>query len=92
MSVASIPKDQTALLLPAKGGALIVTPHHPVPVPSAGEVLVQLAAVGLNPIDAVVRAFGVLIERYPAILGVDGAGVVVTIGEGVEGVNVGDRV
>lgn len=33
-----------------------------------------------------------VIKEYPALLGTDGAGVVVQLGEGVEGVEVGDRV
>ena len=87
----SLPTEQNALVLASKGGALAVQPT-PVPAPGAGEVLVQLAAAALNPIDVAVRLFGVFVEKYPAVIGCDGAGTVVALGAGVEGVHVGDRV
>ena len=86
--MSTVPQQQKALILETKGGALTVKPS-PVPAPRVGEVLVRLDAVALNPIDALVSY---MIEKFPAIIGVDGAGVVVALGEGVEGVGVGDRV
>lgn len=65
------------------------------PVPAPGEVLVRVHAVSVNPIDWKIRS-GAARERFPisfpAILGRDLAGTVAKIGEGVQGVNVGDRV
>lgn len=64
------------------------------PVPAAGEVLVQIAASGLNPIDFKIRT-GVApyaMPELPAILGTDMAGVVVQVGAGVSDFKVGDEV
>jgi NADPH:quinone reductase-like Zn-dependent oxidoreductase len=65
------------------------------PVPAAGEVLVRVHAVSVNPIDWKIRS-GAARERFPvtfpAILGRDVAGIVAKLGEGVEGFKVGDRV
>jgi NADPH2:quinone reductase len=63
----------------------------PKPVPKAGEVLVKVAAAGLNFIDTYFRE-----GRYPAELpfvpGQEGAGVVAAIGDGVTQFAVGDHV
>ena len=65
------------------------------PVPARGEVLVRVHAASINPVDWKMRS-GEAKERFPvtfpAILGRDVAGMVAGIGEGVEGVKVGDRV
>jgi NADPH:quinone reductase-like Zn-dependent oxidoreductase len=65
------------------------------PVAGRGEVLVRVHAVSINPVDWKMRS-GAAKERFPVtfpgILGRDVAGVVAGIGEGVEGVKVGDRV
>jgi len=67
----------------------------PMPVPAAGEVLVKTIAVSINPIDWKLRR-GDLKEMmplgFPAILGRDLSGEVVALGEGVNGLNVGERV
>jgi NADPH:quinone reductase len=62
------------------------------PVPGPGQVLVQVAAAGVNFMDIGARR-GVLARGYePTILGVEGAGRVVEVGDGVVGFKVGDRV
>jgi NADPH:quinone reductase-like Zn-dependent oxidoreductase len=61
------------------------------PEPAAGEALVQLRAAGLNHLDIWVRK-GLPSVPKPRILGADGAGVVVALGDGVEGLEVGQRV
>lgn len=63
------------------------------PSPGAGEVLVEVKAVGLNPIEWKQRS-GVRPApgESPHRLGSDAAGVVSAVGEGVEGFAVGDRV
>lgn len=63
-----------------------------IPVPGRGEVLVELHAVGLNPMDWMMRDTGLFIPKWPAIFGFDGAGIVKQVGEGVTNVLVGDRV
>ena len=69
--------------------------EYPDPVPGPGEVLVQVAATSVNPIDYKRRA-GLTKDFYPmqfpGLIGVDMAGTVVKIGPGVEGFSAGDRV
>jgi len=63
----------------------------PDPKPGAGEVLIALRAASLNHLDIWVRR-GLPSVPKPHILGADGAGVVDALGEGVDGLSVGDRV
>lgn len=62
------------------------------PEVQAGELLVRVRAVSLNPVDLKLLHGGHPMWRYPHVPGVDGAGVVEAVGPGVDGVRVGDRV
>jgi len=75
-------------------GAPLVIGERAVPKPAAGEVLVRVAAAGLNPLDAKIRAgqAGHAKQPLPAVLGIDMAGTVVTVGEGVTAWQPGDEV
>ena len=66
----------------------------PCPVPGAGEVLVRVAAAGVNPVDWKVRsgASGNAFGEPPYIPGWDLAGVVEATGPGVTGLTAGDQV
>ncbi|HRA75094.1 MAG TPA: quinone oxidoreductase [Propionicimonas sp.] len=63
----------------------------PDPVAGPGEVLVAVAAAGVNFIDTYQRG-GVYPMRFPHVPGSEGAGEVVALGEGVTGLTVGQRV
>ncbi|MFE4837849.1 quinone oxidoreductase family protein [Arthrobacter sp. NPDC056691] len=65
--------------------------HVPRPVPGPGQLLVRVAAVGVNFIETYQRA-GVYAVEYPLVPGVEGAGTVEEVGAGVTGFGVGDRV
>ena len=61
------------------------------PAPAPGEVLIGLRAASLNRLDLWLRR-GLPSVPKPRILGADGAGVVVGLGEGVERFSEGDEV
>ena len=67
----------------------------PRPVPGPTQVLVKVAATSFNPVDAGIRG-GYLAQVYqvsfPHVPGVDVAGTIAEIGEGVTGWNIGDAV
>lgn len=63
----------------------------PEPIPGRGEILVRLAACGVNFIDTYQRS-GAYNVPLPHIAGQEGAGEVVALGEGAEGVAVGDHI
>jgi len=78
------------------GGASVVTVEEVErPTAGPGEVVVDVHAAALNPFDTMVRQ-GYVSERipltFPVTLGGDIAGVVVDVGEGVQGLSVGDPV
>ncbi len=60
--------------------------------PRAGEVLVELKATGVCHTDAFTLSGDDPEGAFPAILGHEGAGIVLEIGEGVTSVEVGDHV
>lgn len=61
------------------------------PPPGAGQVRLKQTAIGLNFIDVYTRT-GLYPGPAPAVLGVEAAGVVEALGEGVTSLKVGDRV
>ncbi len=61
------------------------------PTPGAGQALVKLHATGVNFIDIYFRS-GLYKADPPVVLGMEGAGVVESVGEGVTSLAPGDRV
>ena len=82
-----------ALVLNRHGGPLELS-ALPCPEPAAGQVLVRVAASGLNPLDTKIRAGAAAHAAHPLplVLGIDLAGTVTALGAGVTGFSVGDRV
>lgn len=67
----------------------------PDPVATSGHVVVKVDAVSVNTVDTMIRSMGTnlpLSPALPAILGMDFAGTVVALGEGVAGFAIGDEV
>jgi len=64
------------------------------PQPAHGQVLVKVQACGVNPLDLKIRAgeAGHARQPLPAVLGLDMAGVVEAVGDGVQGFRAGDEV
>jgi len=65
------------------------------PIPGIGQVLVKIAASSVNTVDTMIRNMGKdlpLSPEAPAILGMDFAGTIESIGEGVSDFNIGDEV
>ena len=74
------------------GGPEVLTYEDvPAPTPRPGEVAVAIKAIGLNYIDTYHRE-GLYPVELPCIPGMEAAGVVARVGEGVQGVQEGDRV
>ena len=73
------------------GNEVLEYGDRPDPVPGAGEVRVALKAAALNRLDVFVRN-GIPDVPLPQIPGADGSGVVDALGDGVDGLAVGDRV
>ena len=62
------------------------------PTPGPGEVLVRQMAVGLNFIDVYFRTGLYKLPSLPAVIGMEGAGVVEAVGPDVDGLQAGDRI
>ena len=90
----AVPPTMTAIAIPLPGGPEALVPEtRPVPVPGAGEVLVRIAAAGVNRPDVLQRAGG-----YPPpkgasdIPGLEFSGEVVACGDGATRFKVGDKI
>jgi NADPH2:quinone reductase len=62
------------------------------PTPGAGQVLIKVHAVGVNPVETYIRAGNYGWKVWPYTPGADSAGVVEAVGDGVKKVKAGDRV
>lgn len=71
-----------------------ISRHTPIPQPGPGEVLVKVAASGVNPLDIKIRQGNASHARHalPAVLGLDMAGTVVGVGGDVTRFKIGDHV
>jgi NADPH2:quinone reductase len=92
--VTELPATMTAIGLPTPGGPEALVPEQrPVPVPGAGEILVKVAAAGVNRPDVMQRK-----GLYPPppgapdIPGLEISGEVVALGAGVTRWQLGDKV
>ena len=86
----SIPDRQQAMLMNGAGAPLEKV-ERPVDEPGPGQVLVKVKASSLNFHDHI-NLMGLLPGPWPRVPMSDGAGEVVAVGPGVDGLQVGDRV
>jgi L-iditol 2-dehydrogenase len=89
----AIPKTMTCAVL--HGVRDLRIEERPAPEPGPGEVLVAVARVGVCGSDVHYYTHGRIgdfVVRAPMVLGHESAGVVAALGEGVEGLQVGQRV
>ena len=89
-----VPEEMVAIEITAPGGPKVLVPRkRPVPEAKNGEVLIRVAAAGVNRPDVMQRA-----GSYPPppgasdIPGLEVAGEVVALGPGADGISTGDRV
>src|SRR5437868_8031375 len=93
---AAIPSTTRAAVINSYGGPeVLVAATVPLVAMTDAQVLIDVAAVTVNPGDLTTRA-GVAIPekdaRFPMVLGWDVAGTVLATGAAVTGLHVGDRV
>jgi NADPH:quinone reductase-like Zn-dependent oxidoreductase len=85
-----------AMVIRRYGGPDVFEPGEiETPTPGRGEVLVQVRGSSVNPVDCAIRSGmlrWIVRMRFPAVLGVDVAGEVISVGAGVTRFTIGDRV
>jgi len=90
----SIPQTMRAIAITQPGGPEVLQPVTlPTPAPGAGEVLIEVAAAGVNRPDVVQRqGFYAPPPGAPDTPGLEVAGTIVQLGAGVTGWSLGDKV
>jgi NADPH:quinone reductase len=75
-------------------GASPVVGDLPTPAAGPGQIRIKLAAAGMNPMDASLASgeWRPAAATFPMVLGVDGAGTVDSLGEGVTRFSLGERI
>jgi len=76
---------------PGDAGVLRLA-QRPAPTAGAGQVVAAVAAAGVNFMDIGVRRGGIWAGGDPKVLGVEGAGRIVALGEGAPDLRIGQRV
>jgi len=87
----SVPPVQAVRIHEDGGPEVLVLEEVPDPHAGPGEVLIRLRASALNHLDVWIRK-GLPSVPKPRILGADGAGIVEALGEGVDGLELGQPV
>lgn len=88
----SIPRQHKAIIITAAGGPEVLQlAEVPTPQPGPRQVLIRIAAAGVNRHDCNQRSAGVHHDGNP-VPGLEASGVVVRLGEGVADIAIGDRV
>jgi len=92
--LANIPATQTVIEIKAPGGPEVLVPAtRPVPEPKDGEVLICIAAAGVNRADCLQRmGLYPMPPGAPDIPGLECSGTVVKLGDGAAAWRVGDQV
>lgn len=90
----TIPHDMLAIAISAPGGPEVLTPRRePVPVPGPGDVLIRVAAAGVNGPDLAQRRGHYAPPPGASPLpGLEVAGEIVAMGDAVTGFALGDKV
>lgn len=90
----SVPEVMTGITIREPGGPeVLVAEEHPVPSPAADQVLIKVAAAGVNRPDVIQR-----LGQYPppegasALPGLEVSGQIVTVGENVSALSEGDAI
>jgi NADPH2:quinone reductase len=84
---------KAVMMTGAGGPEMLEYLERPDPTPGPGEALVEIAYAGVNFMDIGVRQGIAWTEiPNPKILGVEGAGRVLAVGEGVQGISIGQHV
>lgn len=78
---------KTIIVSEAGGPEVLQMQERPTPRPGQGEIRVDVRAIGVNYLDTAVRS-----QRLVEVLGMEGVGIVVELGEGVSDFALGDRV
>lgn len=84
--------DTTAQLQCTQQGGPFEIVQVPKPTLLPDEVLIRQRVIALNSIEVKMRDTGLLVEHWPVVFGIEGAGVIESVGSAVQSLKPGDEV
>jgi len=91
--MSALPQTINAIIAREPGGPdVLQSVQRPLPVPQPGELLIRVAAAGVNRPDLMQRGGMPTPPGTPDVLGLEAAGTVVAVGDGINDFKPGDRV
>ncbi|OOF97583.1 hypothetical protein ASPCADRAFT_514511 [Aspergillus carbonarius ITEM 5010] len=87
----SFPQSFKAAIVPEPKAQSVISDRTLGPL-NDDEIVIEITATAVNPVDWKMRDYNAFITEYPAVLGSDAAGRVVAVGPAVSGFAIGDRV
>ena len=84
--------ETTAQLQCMQQGGPFKIVHVPKPTLAPDEVLVRQRVIALNLVDVKQRDLGILVQSWPHVLGIEGAGIIESVGSEVRDLQPGDEV
>ena len=91
-SMASATTETTAQLQCIQQGGPFKIVHVPKPALAPDQVLIRQHVIALNLVDTKQRDLGIMIPRWPHVLGIEGAGIIEAVGSDVSDLRPGDEV
>jgi len=70
-----------AVVVPKQGASAEVHSDIEIPEPNDDQILVKCIYTAVNPLDAMMASYGLLVETWPMVPGCDAAGIVVKAGK-----------
>jgi NADPH:quinone reductase-like Zn-dependent oxidoreductase len=80
------------LTVASPGAPYVLTDNLQRPTPSPSQILVKSLVTAINPVDTFMQSWGLLVTKWPIVLGCDASGVVVEVGVEVKDFKVGDNI
>ncbi|KAL2063845.1 hypothetical protein VTL71DRAFT_4339 [Oculimacula yallundae] len=87
----SIPLSFKAAVIPTARAQNVVTTRS-LALLSPDEIGIRITATAINPVDWKMRDHEALLPSYPAVIGSDAAGIIVSLGSSIKNFAIGDRV
>lgn len=79
-------------IVETKGGPLVAVARNKPTIIEPTEVMIRVKAIAINPADCKMIDHGHRVTSWPLVAGLDGAGIIESVGDDVKNLSIGDKV